>query len=50
MPELPAFLDSNNLQPFINEEFKSVLIPIEYLNLNGRQVSGLLYAGAVLKH
>ena len=40
MPELPAFLDSNNLQPFINEEFKSVLIPIEYLNLNGRQVSG----------
>lgn len=40
MPELPAFLDANNLQPFINEEFRSVLIPIDYLNLNGKHNTG----------
>jgi hypothetical protein len=40
MPELPAFLDANNLQKSINEELKAVLIPVDYINLNGKESAG----------
>lgn len=40
MPDLPAFLDANNLQKFINEELRTVLIPVDYINLNGKESAG----------
>lgn len=37
---MPAFIDANNLQPFISEDLKGVLIPIEYYNKNGALTTG----------
>lgn len=39
-PDLPAFIDANNLQPFVSEELKSVLIGREYLSKTGVKNSG----------
>jgi len=37
---MPSFIDSKNLQPFIDEELRGELIPIEYRNLSGRLMTG----------
>jgi hypothetical protein len=37
---MPSFIDANNLQPFISEALKDVLIPIEYHNKNGSLTAG----------
>ncbi len=37
---MPAFLNSNNLQPFISKELIDVLAPIEYLSLTGKESKG----------
>lgn len=37
---MPSFIDANNLQPFISEDLKGVLIPIEYYNKNGVLTAG----------
>lgn len=38
--ELPNFLAADNLIPFINNEIRNVLKPIEYRSLRGQAVSG----------
>lgn len=40
MPDLPSFIDANNLQPFINEELRMVLKGVDYINKNGSINSG----------
>lgn len=40
VPNMPAFIDANNLQPYINEDLRSVLIPIEYKAINGSDSTG----------
>lgn len=40
VPNMPAFIDANNLQPFINQELKEVLTPISYYNLKGKLMKG----------
>jgi len=40
VPNMPAFIDANNVQPFINEELKEVLNTIEYLSINGVSSQG----------
>jgi len=40
VPNMPAFIDANNLQPFINEELRSVLNQIDYIEKNGKISSG----------
>lgn len=37
---MPSFIDANNLQPFIDETLRGVLIPIQYYSLQGREVEG----------
>ena len=37
---MPAFIDANNIQPFIHEDLRGVLKPIEYKNLNGQITQG----------
>lgn len=37
---IPAFLDSKNIKPQINDQIKEMIRPIEYLNLNGTKCSG----------
>ena len=37
---IPVFMDAQNLQPFINEELKSVISKIEYVDLNGKTQQG----------
>ncbi|WP_019913180.1 P63C domain-containing protein [Paenibacillus sp. HW567] len=32
MPDLPSFIDANNLVPFINDELKEFLKPVSYMN------------------
>lgn len=34
---MPAFIDANNLQPFISEDLRGVLKQIEYKNLSGHR-------------
>lgn len=38
--ERPAFIDANNLQPFIHEDLIEVLKPIDYISLTGKEVTG----------
>lgn len=38
--ERPNFLDAKNLDPFINDEVKQYLEPIEFRNLRGQKVQG----------
>jgi len=40
VPNMPSFIDANNLQPFIDEDLKGELMQIEYKNRNGRIVKG----------
>ena len=40
VPNMPAFIDANNLQPFIYEELRGVLKQIEYKNLSGQMTQG----------
>jgi hypothetical protein len=40
VPDMPAFIDANNLQPFVNQELKEVLRPIEYHDKNKKEASG----------
>lgn len=37
---MPAFIDANNLQPFIGEDLQGVLKQIEYKNLSGQMTQG----------
>jgi len=37
---VPAFIDANNLQPFINNDLWDVIKPVEYLNKYNRKVTG----------
>jgi len=37
---MPAFLTSNNLQPFISNELRQVLNPIDYESLSGKESRG----------
>ena len=37
---MPAFIDANNLQPFISKDLQGVLKQIEYKNLGGQMVQG----------
>ena len=37
---VPVFMDANNLQQFVNEEFRSVINKIEYVNLKGKRQEG----------
>lgn len=37
---IPAFLDSNNLKPYITQEITDVITPIQYLGINGAECSG----------
>lgn len=37
---MPAFIDANNLQPFVGEALKAVLNRVEYIDLNGNVDSG----------
>lgn len=40
VPNMPAFIDANNLQPFINEDLKGVLKPITYFSKNEKELDG----------
>lgn len=40
VPNMPSFIDANNLQPFINNELGDVLKPLEYFNIKGKPISG----------
>lgn len=40
VPNMPSFIDANNLQPFINDDLREVLKPIEYQGIGGRPVKG----------
>ena len=40
VPNMPSFIDANNLQPFIDNELSSELIPIEYSEISGREGTG----------
>jgi len=40
VPNMPAFIDANNLQPYINQDLKTVLKPIEYTAKNGSDTTG----------
>jgi len=36
VPNMPSFIDSNNVQPFIGEELRGVLNQVDYLDKNGK--------------
>ena len=40
VPNMPAFIDANNIQPFISEELTAVLNQIDYINLNSKDATG----------
>jgi len=40
VPNMPAFIDANNLQPFINQDLIDVLKTIEYEDKNGKNIEG----------
>ncbi|KQC33869.1 hypothetical protein AAU57_11410 [Nonlabens sp. YIK11] len=40
VPNMPAFIDANNLQPFINEELRQTLNTISYTSKNGSDLEG----------
>ena len=37
---MPAFLNANNLQPFVGEDLRGVLNKVDYTDLNGKEDSG----------
>lgn len=40
VPNMPAFLDANNLQPFVGEDLTEVLNLINYKSINGNEATG----------
>lgn len=40
VPNMPAFIDANNLQAYINQDLKAVLKPIDYKAKNGSDSTG----------
>ena len=40
VPNMPSFIDANNLQPFIDEDLRGVLNQFDYISLNGKEDSG----------
>lgn len=40
VPNMPAFIDANNIQPFINEDLKEVLKTISYISKSGNESDG----------
>ncbi|MFX0201333.1 MAG: P63C domain-containing protein [Candidatus Hodarchaeota archaeon] len=40
VPNMPSFIDANNLQPFIGEDLRRELRQIRFRNINGRLVPG----------
>jgi hypothetical protein len=40
VPNMPSFIDANNLQPFIDDDLRGELMQIEYKNKSGRVVRG----------
>jgi len=38
--EMPSFLDAANLQPFVTEEDKELIMPLNYLSLRGAEMTG----------
>jgi len=40
VPNMPSFIDANNVQPFVTPRLKEVLIPIQYLARGGRPTFG----------
>lgn len=46
VPNMPSFLDANNLQPFIGEDLRRELMQIEYRNLSGSKTTG--YSALIL--
>lgn len=40
VPNMPAFIDANNLQPFIGVDLQAVLIQIDYTDKNGNESNG----------
>lgn len=40
VPNMPAFIDANNIQPFINEDLRTVLKQIDYTTINGGESNG----------
>jgi hypothetical protein len=40
VPNMPAFIDANNIQPFINDDLKEVLKTISYISKNGNESDG----------
>lgn len=40
VPNMPSFIDANNLQPFIDGKLMGVLNQLNYINLNGKEENG----------
>lgn len=40
VPNMPAFIDANNVQPYINQDLRAVLNTITYLSKNGNESTG----------
>jgi hypothetical protein len=40
VPNMPAFIDANNVQPYINQDLKDLLNVIVYTSINGNESSG----------
>ncbi len=40
VPNMPAFIDANNVQPYINQDLKAVLNIITYISKNGNESTG----------
>lgn len=40
VPNMPSFIDANNLQPFVNDELSHELKQIDFIDLNGKPDSG----------
>ena len=40
VPNMPAFIDANNLQAYINEDLKGVLNLINYVTINDSESTG----------
>lgn len=40
MINIPVFMDAQNLQPYINEEFRAVINKVEYIDHNGKMQEG----------
>ena len=40
VPNMPAFIDANNLQPFIDSDLRQVLNKIDFIDKNGKENEG----------